>query len=849
MPTPSKRIAGKLKADQQDPAPPKSRDELLAEVAKDPVIKRECKLQRQHWTSNNYNAIQGNAYVFAEWVMEEEAPLSTARFLRYATRRAFIEDMVLLRIQVHKVQLTAASRIAITLSTKTGHYADRAFTISNSNFYLPPDAPADEVQLRTLNVRGAGISTAKDLANIELQVDGALNLTYLSVPILLPAPKGADAEERDGESYLATVDINQGGQTYQAKSPPIEAVRWWAKPSENLGVARVDYTAAVPLVDGEDYFAEVSATLAAAGLGEKVYLASWSFNPYTMLTQAQNGLDNVHNAYVDLRTARREVQDAEAEVGTADADLATANDLVANADAGGMAAALLQQHNAGQAKIAADNWKAQADADLINAEADATNEAAAAFPLTMAGKIKDAAGRGAEIYILLDYFNAEWAQELLTDLQPEFGAAAAHIHVAKSRHPRELVVGVGRLKTKRQLGSYHEKYLCVTGGLNRALIGGIDSMPDRVSPWRHAWRSDHNDYLLLAYLCLYRTFNGGWEFCENISGFGAELQLWHDIGIKVEGAWPVHCLAEDFVRRWNDAVPLGDRIPYPVAPAALAAGTLRKIQFVKTDRIEPVAPLPRNTIPAGKNRGTLDCHLMAIRTARHYIYFENQYVRDVEMKEAMCAALAANPLLQIIVVIPYQTEEAARIGNRVFKAATLVQIPWVLDQVENRGHLHGDYLQHEFIQSLRAVAPTRVGSYGLATALAGAADGEEIYPHAKTMIVDDTWAYIGSANANGRSMNVDGESGYVVHDRAVVTAYRKHLFDEHTRQQPETRAIRTFRSVWDGIALKLKASPSDCTAAELVNTAAVELGEPPRGQKYNGPGSWLGVSSIYDQNV
>jgi phosphatidylserine/phosphatidylglycerophosphate/cardiolipin synthase-like enzyme len=143
-------------------------------------------------------------------------------------------------------------------------------------------------------------------------------------------------------------------------------------------------------------------------------------------------------------------------------------------------------------------------------------------------------------------------------------------------------------------------------------------------------------------------------------------------------------------------------------------------------------------------------------------------------------------------------------------------------------------------------APTRVAVVCIA-GVANQYDGtawvdtvSDIYPHAKTMVVDDTWAYIGSANANGRSFRLDGEIGYVIRDRAVVTTYRKALWKEHLDVDVETRDIRKFMDdTWKAKIIKGKAKPADCSQAELQNVHAVELTDPPKGQKYNGPGSFL----------
>jgi phosphatidylserine/phosphatidylglycerophosphate/cardiolipin synthase-like enzyme len=303
-------------------------------------------------------------------------------------------------------------------------------------------------------------------------------------------------------------------------------------------------------------------------------------------------------------------------------------------------------------------------------------------------------------------------------------------------------------------------------------------------------------------------------------------------------------LAEDFIRRWNAGEGDGPILPYPQTPAAAAAGAELKIQYVKTDQLSVLAPSHPRRIPVRDYAGTLNATLQAVREARHYICMENQYMRDQDLADAIAAALKSNSILQVILVIPFITEEAAKIKEPP-PPAVLVEW-WEWKGCRDRANLHGDYLQNKFIKKLSDLAPDRVGVYGLAkeplSQPPATLPPEQIYPHAKTMVVDDTWAYIGSANANGRSFRLDGESGYIIHDRAIVTAYRKSLWEEHlggTAAALETREIRGFRKYWDSKALKNKKGPEACVQGELQHTAAVEITDPPVGLKYNGPGSWL----------
>ena len=71
---PNSRTAGKL--NDQQPSPPISRDDSLQEAQRHP------RLQRQNWTSNNYNSIQSVARIFVDWVMEDEVPVGNHRFRR-----------------------------------------------------------------------------------------------------------------------------------------------------------------------------------------------------------------------------------------------------------------------------------------------------------------------------------------------------------------------------------------------------------------------------------------------------------------------------------------------------------------------------------------------------------------------------------------------------------------------------------------------------------------------------------------------------------------------------------------------------------------------------------------------
>ena len=82
------------------------------------------------------------------------------------------------------------------------------------------------------------------------------------------------------------------------------------------------------------------------------------------------------------------------------------------------------------------------------------------------------------------------------------------------------------------------------------------------------------------------------------------------------------------------------------------------------------------------------------------------------------------------------------------------------------------------------VAPDRVAVYGIENHA-----GTPVYVHAKTCIVDDTWATIGSDNFNRRSWTHDSELSAVVVDTAgeYARTLRLTLAAEHLDREPRRR--------------------------------------------------------------
>ncbi len=422
-----------------------------------------------------------------------------------------------------------------------------------------------------------------------------------------------------------------------------------------------------------------------------------------------------------------------------------------------------------------------------------------------------AAGRGVKVYVMLDYFNGRSQKQLF-----DSWVSHANIVVKVSTHP-ETLLGT-------QMGTYHEKYCIVDG--DKAVVGGIDVHPERYQPQTHAWRFNYT---------FFRAQGNARHARLGGAVFGREFMLWHDCGVKVEGP-VVEYLERDYVRRWNVAAPSGNTVPLRMPRASRSYSN---IQVVKSDQVSRSLGPGRGT-ELRTMRGTKDAYKQAILEARHYIYIENQYFSSTDLRSMLLTALEDNSALQLIVVIPFMTEEA--IGRGGPEPTSYVWSEGAFDDAEltRRIQRHGEYLQAQMITELRAVsnAVNRVGVFGLAGCAGGMTSGAMIYPHSKTMIVDDTWAIIGSANTNGRGFAAtDGEMNIVIHDRYAVTQYRRSLWREHLGVNYSTRRIRSFFMLWDYWALSGKNGPADCTCAELSTVHAVKFLTPPPGVEYDGPAS------------
>ncbi len=176
-----------------------------------------------------------------------------------------------------------------------------------------------------------------------------------------------------------------------------------------------------------------------------------------------------------------------------------------------------------------------------------------------------------------------------------------------------------------------------------------------------------------------------------------ERPPWHDIQLCVRGP-AVGDLEATFRERWED-------------PAALTRNPFDRVIDAVRREDEVPEPLPVQ-LPDPPSCGT----------------------QTVQV--CFADALAANPQLRLVVVIPHYPDQDGR---------------WALPP-----NLVG---RRQALEVVRAAGGDRVAVYGVENH-----EGTPVYVHAKVCIVDDVWAAVGSDNVNRRSWTHDSELSCAVLD-------------------------------------------------------------------------------------
>ena len=246
---------------------------------------------------------------------------------------------------------------------------------------------------------------------------------------------------------------------------------------------------------------------------------------------------------------------------------------------------------------------------------------------------------------------------------------------------------------------------------------------------------------------------------------------WHDAMAEIRGP-AVADVLDTFAERWDDPTPLDHRNPF----RALVHRLVRQPRHPQPlpERWDPPPEVGPHevqilrTYPAKKpaypfapqgERSIARAYSHAFVRARRLIYVEDQYFWSDDVVAALVDALAREPELVVIAVVPRYPEEDSRIGGPPM--------------------LHGQRLAWE---RLRDAGGDRFALFDLENA-----EGTPIYVHAKVCLVDDQWMTIGSDNLNRRSWTHDSELTCAVVDPegTLHVDLRTSLWAEHLGLEPD----------------------------------------------------------------
>jgi phosphatidylserine/phosphatidylglycerophosphate/cardiolipin synthase-like enzyme len=175
--------------------------------------------------------------------------------------------------------------------------------------------------------------------------------------------------------------------------------------------------------------------------------------------------------------------------------------------------------------------------------------------------------------------------------------------------------------------------------------------------------------------------------------------------------------------------PLPDQLPAPDPCGPHVVQTLRTYPAIRP---------PYRFAPQGE-RSVARGYSKAIKRARRLIYLEDQYMWSADVAKLFADALAENPELQLVVVVPRVPDQEGAFAER----------PQYIGR-------------WQAIQACERAGRGRVHVYDVENHA-----GTPVYVHSKVCVVDDTWMSVGSDNFNRRSWTHDSELSSTVLDSTL----------------------------------------------------------------------------------
>jgi phosphatidylserine/phosphatidylglycerophosphate/cardiolipin synthase-like enzyme len=365
------------------------------------------------------------------------------------------------------------------------------------------------------------------------------------------------------------------------------------------------------------------------------------------------------------------------------------------------------------------------------------------------------------------------------EVEPNFhtnnSAAVNAVNLATPRRGQAILDAVGRT-----VGAHHQKAVVLENADGRfAFLGGLDLAMLRRDSTEHRPNDPRSQDGRAA------TPQAPWHG-------------WHDVHCRVEGP-AVDDVETNFRQRWNshpDAQTGGRTLtPGRTTPLDPLPGGSHFVQINRT--LPKGVPTWSFVAPDAGESGALTARRNAIQHARRYVHIEEQYLTMVDQTDYTALMMSPNPLT-FTPSVPDTISAALRarlVGPDPISFATIL-IPKRLIEVPEFANRVIYELRRRFITFITHGLTDQQKRDRLLVFHRRNTSGVPTYVHAKTMMVDDVWASIGSSNCGYRSMTYDTEINCDVVDGAIErgrhrypTDLRVRLWAEHLGLAPNERHL------------------------------------------------------------
>jgi phosphatidylserine/phosphatidylglycerophosphate/cardiolipin synthase-like enzyme len=236
----------------------------------------------------------------------------------------------------------------------------------------------------------------------------------------------------------------------------------------------------------------------------------------------------------------------------------------------------------------------------------------------------------------------------------------------------------------------------------------------------------------------------------------------HDNACRLEGP-AAHELLQRFKRRWHHH-PIADRTPLRGENEPRPASKPAPYPYAK------VVGTFNSSDGKVKDRSLRDAYMKIIENAETYIYIEDQYLVNVDVAKAL--------------------------NRKIKQSRFLVLLLAIQDSIATSDIFIANRKRGEFLAALLdGASESEQRKVVLAVFDRSRFEREKYHPgmHAKTLIVDDEIAIIGSANVNLRSFTNDSETSVIVFDDTnkvdgnFARTFRIKTWHEFLRRKTEPR--------------------------------------------------------------